>query len=117
MIHNTVSTISCHDSSWPVAAASQLSCLLPTATCPEEATVALSALAIATAVIEDKNVVSGHLDTILNKLKGYNLDSKVSIYFSLKIILIYKKRRKIWALKDQIGLCKHVDCKFNKKCV
>ncbi|KAL1124144.1 hypothetical protein AAG570_001914, partial [Ranatra chinensis] len=78
LINNTVTTISCHDAQWPILMATQLSCQLSTTSVlpPDEADVVLSALAITTAVIEDKQVVSTHLDTILGKLKTNYTDSK-----------------------------------------
>ncbi|XP_073987076.1 maestro heat like repeat family protein c11.1 isoform X1 [Rhodnius prolixus] len=69
MINNTVTTISCHEVQWPISMSRHLSTLLMSCVHDDEANVILSSLAITTAVIEDKQIVSEHLDTILSRFK------------------------------------------------
>ncbi|KAK9509950.1 hypothetical protein O3M35_004832 [Rhynocoris fuscipes] len=69
MINNTVTTISCHEGQWPISMSRHLSSLLQNCTHDDECNVILSSLAITTAVIEDKQIVSEHLDTILSRFK------------------------------------------------
>uniref|UniRef100_A0A0K8STS1 HEAT repeat-containing protein 7A n=1 Tax=Lygus hesperus TaxID=30085 RepID=A0A0K8STS1_LYGHE len=76
MINNTVTTISCHDSQWPISMSRHLSAMLAICSNSDEASVILSSLAITTAVIEDKQIVSEHLDTIISKFKAPHLNLK-----------------------------------------
>lgn len=77
MINNTVTTISCHEVQWPISMSRHLSTLLMSCVHDDEANVILSSLAITTAVIEDKQIVSEHLDTILSRFKISPNNTKV----------------------------------------
>lgn len=70
VINSTVTTISCHDSNWPVEVSRRLTSLLATAQPGDEENVLLCSLAITTAVIEDKQHVAEDLETILLRFKA-----------------------------------------------
>lgn len=70
VINNTVTTISCHESSWPVEMSRRLTSLLATTQPGDEENVLLCTLAITTAVIEDKQHVAEDLETILLRFKS-----------------------------------------------
>lgn len=77
IINSTVTTISCHDSNWPVEMSRRLTSLLATMHPGDEENVLLCTLAITTAVIEDKQRVAEDLETILLRFKaGSNIKVK-----------------------------------------